>query len=356
MIRLRYAFFILALFFPCSTEAADERIKIAFVHQGDTSIPGWTYQHDLARRAVEKFFGDKIEVETVEKLQPGADAERIIIGLARTNHRIIFVSSSDLSDAVSEAAKRFPDIYFEVARGKIEGDNIAVYNGRFYQARYILGQVAARAAKKGVIGYIATTPEPETICEVNAFMLGAQSINPDIELVLAYAGDKRSALDEASATRAVINEGAEVLSYQTYTPAPVQIAEQNGVMIFGDASDMASFAPQMQIGSIVHDWSGYSIRRISALMEGKWKPTHLWAGLREGIVTLGEFKGIDERTRNMAIDTRQKLIDDKLKIFTGPIFDRESHEKIKNGEVASDDVLKTMDWYVKGKIKILKAE
>ncbi len=353
MTFLRYVFLSLVLIFPQAADAAG-KIKVAFVHQGTVDTPGWAYQHDLARKAAEKFFGDKIEATTVDNLQPGPDAERVIIGLARNNNSIIFITSPELTPAVEEAAKRFPDIYFEIAQGKITGENISTYDGRFYEARYILGQLAAKISESGTIGYIATKPEPDTIRNINAFLLGAQNINPGIKLDIVYAGNRHDAGDEAAATRAIINAGADVLSYQTFTPAPAQIAEQNGVPVFGDASDMITFAPQQQIAAVLHDWSGYYIRRITSVLEGKWVPVHVWAGIREGAVGLTEFRNVDDQIRAMAIQTRQKLIDDKLKIFMGPLFDRDGKQRLKKDEAAGDAALRAMDWYVKGDIKIIE--
>lgn len=354
MTSARHVIFFLLLCFPALAFAKDEKLKVAFVYQGAADIQGWAYQHDLARQAVEKYFGDKIVVTTVDKLQPGPDAERIIIWLARANNGIIFVTSPELSPAVAEAAKRFPDIYFEIAQGSMQGDNISTYDGRFYEARYVMGMVAARESGSGILGYVAVTPNIESICEINAFMIGAQSEKPDVTLNVAYAGENFTTADEAKASRLVINAGADVLAYQTHMPAPAQIAEQNGVKVFGDASDMSAFAPQMQIGALIHDWSGYYIRRITTVLEGKWAPAHAWLGLRDGIVTLAPFKNVSDKTRDLAIETRQKIIDDKLKVFTGPIADKDGTERVKKGEVAGDDVLRSMNWYVKGNIRILE--
>jgi basic membrane protein A len=354
MPSLRYFILFLLLCFPATGFAKDEKLKVAFVYQGAADIPGWAYQHDLARQAVEKYFGDKIAVTIVDKLQPGPDAERVITGLARADNGIIFVTSSNLSPAVTEAAKRFPDIYFEIAQGSLQGDNISTYDGRFYEARYIMGKIAARESASGVLGYVAATPNIENICEINAFMLGAQSEKADVTLNVAFAGEDFTTAAEAKATRAVIDAGADVLSYQTHTPAPAQIAEQNGVKVFGDASDMSDFAPQMQIGALVHDWSGYYIRRITTVLEGKWAPVHVWVDLRNGVVTLSPFKNIADKTRDMALEARQQIIDDKLKVFTGPIADKDGVERIKKGEVAGDDALRSMNWYVKGNIRIIE--
>lgn len=344
---------LFALIFCLASPAKADKIGVAFVYQGSVSAHGWTYQHDLARQALEKFYGDKIDVVSIENQQPGADAERLISGLARKGNAIIFITSPALEKTALEVAKRYPDVYFEIARGTAEEDNVSTYDGRFYEARYILGQIAAQATNSKTLGYIAPSGDPHTSGELNAFVLGAQSIAPDISVVVAYSGADLNLVKEAQAARDAIAQGADVLAFETNTPAPAQVAEQNGVKVFGNAADMSQFAPQAQLTSIQHDWSGYYIKRVGAVIEDKWTPAHVWAGFREGIVTLGPFAHLDESVRNKALDMRQKMIDGTFRLFTGPIFDKDGTEKLKANETASDDALKNMNWLVKGNIKIL---
>lgn len=356
MTPLRHVFLSFALVFSTPAFAAADKLKVAFVFQGVADIPGWSHQHDLARKAAEKFFGSRIEVTVADKLQPGPDAERVIINLARANNGIIFITSSALATAAKEAAQRFPDIYFEIAQSDASGDNVSTYDGRFYEARYVQGLAAALESKSGIIGFVASAQEASSLREINAYLLGAQSADPDIILNVAFAGEKFTTKDEAKAVRAVIDAGADVLAYNTHTPAPAQIAEQNGVKVFGDVSDMSSFAPQMQIGSLIHDWSGYYIRRISTVLEGKWAASRAWLGMKEGIVTLGSFQNVSDKTRDMAVNARQKMIDDKLKVFVGPLADKDGVERVKKDEVPGDQVLKNMDWFVKGNLKVVGSE
>ena len=86
-----------------------------------------------------------------------------------------------------KAAKRFPNVKFEHATGYKQADNVATYNAKFYEGRYVQGIIAGKMSKTNTVGYIASFPLPEVIMGINAFLLGAHSVNPDIKLKIVWA-------------------------------------------------------------------------------------------------------------------------------------------------------------------------
>ena len=162
--------------------AAQGKLKVGFIYVGPVGDFGWTYQHEVGRRALVKAFGDKIDTTYLENVNEGPDAERSIEQLVRTGHQLIFTTSFGFMDSTVKVATRHPKVHFEHATGYKRLPNLATYSGRFYEGRYIQGQIAAKMSKKGVIGYIGSFPIPEVISGMNATMLGAQSVNPNIKI------------------------------------------------------------------------------------------------------------------------------------------------------------------------------
>ncbi|MFN3224741.1 MAG: BMP family ABC transporter substrate-binding protein [Hyphomicrobiales bacterium] len=160
----------------------DHTVKAAFVYVGPVSDHGWSYAHDQARLAMEEELGDMVETTFLESVPEGADAVRALERLARTGHDIIFATSFGYMESVMEVAERFPDVKFEHATGYLSSENFANYNGHFYEGRYILGKIAGLETESNTIGYIASYAIPEVVSGINAFMLGAQSVNPDVEV------------------------------------------------------------------------------------------------------------------------------------------------------------------------------
>src|SRR5216684_1399503 len=131
-----------------SASAAD-KLKVGFIYLGPIGDLGWTYQHELARQAVVKEFGDKIETTFLENVPEGPDAER--------------------------------------ATGYKRDANMSSYSARWYQGRYIQGIIAAKMSKSGVLGYIGSFPIPEVVSGINSTILGAQTINPNIKVKIIWA-------------------------------------------------------------------------------------------------------------------------------------------------------------------------
>ena len=242
----------LAIVFAAGAASAAEKLKVGFIYVGPVGDHGWTYQHDQGRLAVEKEFGDKVETIYVEKVAEGPDAERAIERLARQDVGLIFTTSFGYMNPTLKVAKRFPKVKFEHATGFKQSKNVATYNARFYEGRYIIGQIAAQVSKSGVAGYIASFPIPEVVMGINAFILGAQTINPDFKLKVIWVNSWFDPGKEADAAKVLIGQGADIITQHTDSTAPLQIAADKGVFAFGQASDMIAFAPKAQLTSIVY--------------------------------------------------------------------------------------------------------
>ena len=152
-----------------------------------------------------------------------------------------------------------------------QSDNLAIYNARFYEGRYVLGQIAAKMSKSGIAGYIVSFPIPEVVMGINSFMLGAQSVNPNFKVKIVWVNSWFDPGKEADAAKALFDQGADIIVQHTNSTAALQVAEERGLKGFGQSSDMIKFAPKAQLTSIVDDWGPYYISRVKAVLDGTWK-------------------------------------------------------------------------------------
>lgn len=159
-------------------KAAD--FKAGYIYVGPVGDFGYSYQHDQGRLAADKALG--LTSTFVEKVPEGADAERVIRDLADNGHNIIYTTSFGFMDATLKVARDYPDVKFEHATGYKRSDNMATYNIRFYEGRYIQGVIAGMMSKAGVVGYVGSIPIPEVVMGMNAFILGMRSINPNAKI------------------------------------------------------------------------------------------------------------------------------------------------------------------------------
>ena len=338
----------LALALVSATASGADQLKIGFIYVGPIGDHGWTYTHDLGRRAVEEEFGDQVEVVYVENVAEGPDAVRAITRLARQGAGLIFTTSFGFMDPTIEVAERFPDVKFEHATGYKRADNVATYSARFYEGRYVIGQIAAKMSKSGVAGYIASFPIPEVVRGINSFMLGAQSINPDFKVKIVWVSSWFDPGKEADAAKVLIGQGADIISQHTDSTAPLQIAAEEGVLGFGQASDMIKFAPDNQLTAIIDNWAPYYVARTKAVLDGTWESIDTWDGMGPGMVVMAPYTNLPDDVVAMAMDTQAKITSGEFHPFTGPIYKQDGSMAIGEGEVLDDGTLLGMDWYVKG--------
>ncbi len=328
--------------------AAAEKLKVGFVYIGPVGDHGWTYAHDQGRRALEKELGGKIETVYIENVPEGADAERAIERLARQGAKLIFTTSFGYMNPTLKVAKRFPDVKFEHATGYKRSANVSSYNARFHEGRYVNGQIAARMSKSGTAGYIASFPIPEVVMGINAFMLGAQTVNPNFKLKVVWVNSWFDPGKEADAAKVLIGQGADILTQHTDSTAPLQIAQKEGASAFGQASDMIAFAPKAQLTAIINNWAPYYIARTKAVLDGTWTSSDTWNGMAAGTVRMAPYTNMPDDVAAQAKKTEAMIASGEINPFAGPIHRQDGTLAVPEGKVMDDGTLLGINWYVKG--------
>jgi len=337
----------LAVGISTSTVSAADKLKACWIYVGAIGDFGWTHQHNEGRLAVEKELGDKVQTVFVENVAE-ADSERAIERLARDGCAIIFTTSFGFMEPTLKVAKKFPDVKFEHATGFKTADNVTTYNAKFHEGRYVIGQIAAKMSKTGTAGYIVSFPIPEVVAGINAFMLGAQSVNPDFKVKIVWANTWYDPGKEADAAKVLFSQGADIIVQHTDSTAALQVAEEQGKHGFGQASDMIKFAPNAQYTAIVDNWRPYYIRRVNDVLNGTWKSQASWDGMKEGTVSIAPFTNLPDDVVKMANETIEGIKSGKLNPFTGPITKQDGSVVGEAGKPLADGDILGMNWYVKG--------
>ena len=348
MSKLKGLLAALVMSLTIGVAVAGEKVKVGFIYVGPIGDHGWSYQHDQGRLAIEQELGDQVETLYVEKVSEGPDAERAITRLARQGANLIFTTSFGYMDSTLKVAERFPDVKFEHATGYKRSDNVATYSARFYEGRYVIGQIAAKMSDSGVAGYIASFPIPEVVRGINAFMLGAQTVNPDFKVKVVWVNSWFDPGKEADAAKVLIGQGADIISQHTDSTAPLQIAGELGVLGFGQASDMKMFAPKTQLTAIIDNWSPYYVARARAVLDGSWSSTDTWDGMATGMVTMAPWSNMPDDIATAAAATSAAIVSGEIHPFQGPIYKQDGTLAIGEGERLDDGTLLGMNWYVKG--------
>lgn len=333
------------------TAQAEPEMKIGFVYVSPLGEAGWSYQHDLGRQSLEAALGDRIETSYVDNVSEGADAERVIREFASSGHDVIFATSFGYMNYVERVSREFPDVQFLHATGYKDGPNFANYNARFYEGRYLTGVAAGHMSETQTLGYVAAVPIPEVVQGINAFTMGARSVNPDIEVRVIWTNSWYDPGREREAANTLLAQGADVVTHHTDSTAVVQAAEDSTRNAWGVGyhSDMRQFGPQTQLTATTHHWGAYYIGVVEAMLDGTYEPTNLWGGHAErmiDIAPLNDAVPADVQAEIAAIQAAMRSGD--FHPFTGPIVTQAGEVLLEGGEVMSDEVLNQMSYYVEG--------
>ena len=332
-----------------SAQAADP-LKVAFVYVEPVGDSGWSYQHDIARKALEKQFGARIKTTYVENVPATADAERVIRQLAAAGNELIFTTSFGYMEPTLKVAKLFPKVRFEHNTGYKTAANVVTYEARFHEGAYLLGVLAGKTTKTNTLGFVGSFPIPEVVRNINAFTLGAKSVNPAIRTKVIWVDTWYDPGKERQAAETLIAQGADVLAQNTDSPAVVQAAEKKGVYAFGWDSDMAKYGPRAQLTANTQNWAVYYLAEVQKVLDGKWAGNRetKW-GIAENMVVLSPLnKSIPPDTVKVFEERRQGLATRKLEPFAGPIKDNKGTVKVAAGAVLPLKDVMAIDWYVDG--------
>jgi basic membrane protein A and related proteins len=325
------------------------KVKACWVYTGPVGDFGYSYQHDQGRLAAAKALGDKVDATTFLENIPDSDSERAIEQLARSGCNIVFTTSFGFMDPTLKVAKKFPKVMFEHATGYKRAPNMSTYAAKFYEGRYVMGQIAGKMTKTNTIGYIVSFPIPEVISGINAFERGMQTTNPNAKIKIVWVNTWFDPGKEADAAKALLAQGADILTQHTDSAAPLQEAEKAGKLGFGQSSDMMKFAPKAQLTANTDNWGPYYTQRIQALIDGKWKSEDTWDGIGKNMVVMAPFANMPDDVKAMAEKTTADVGSGAVQPFACPVLDQDGKDRCKPGaKTLEDGDVLGMNWYVKG--------
>jgi simple sugar transport system substrate-binding protein len=340
---------VLTAMFAMGTAHAQAPLKMAFVYVGPPGDGGWTYAHDVGRKEVAKKLGAKVQTSFVENVPEGADAERVIRELAQKGNSIIFTTSFGYMEQTLKVAKSFPKVEFYHATGFKSAPNVTIYNSRMYEPAYLAGIIAGHMSKKNVLGFVASFPIPEVVRNINAYTMGARSVNPKITTKVVWVNTWFDPSKERQAAETLIGQGADVLLQNTDSSAVLQTAQDKGAYAFGWDSDMTHYGPKAHLASAIEIWGPYYTSVAEAALAGKPMKTTVWGGIKDGMNDLVSVNPIiPDAAKKLVAEKKAAIKAGKLAVFTGPIKLQDGSIKLEAGKTLTDKEVDSVNWYVEG--------
>ena len=331
--------------------ATPTRLVVGAIHVGSIKDAGYNQaQHEGLVWMTKNVPGVKLlEAENVPE---GPDVERVMENMITQGATLIFPQSFGYMDFALNVAQRHPTVRFEHPAGYKLGDNFGTYWAASDQLTYSLGVAAGLTTKSNKIAFVGAMPIPQVIASVNAFHLGAQSVNPKVETRAVFTGTWSDPAKEAAATNAVIDQGVDVVTMLVDSPITVvQTAEKRLAYSIGyHSSAVAEFAPKFWISGVNFDWGPYFAKMANDVIGGTWKAANYIGGLETGMATLAPWGAAVPETVKTSVNAKLQAFQSGTLAspYVGPVYDQQGTLRIKQGEVPPSYFVNTVDWFAKG--------
>jgi basic membrane protein A and related proteins len=329
---------------------AGDAVKAAWIYVGPTNDGGWTTAHDNGRKAVEAALAGKVVTTFKENVPEGPEVATVIDDLVKDGNKIIFATSFGFGDAMIAAAKKYPDVKFEHATGlPNELPNFSSYFGAGEESLYLSGMAAGKATKKNVIGFVAPFPIPEVVRHINAYALGAQSVNPAATVKVVWVNSWFDPPKERLAAESLIAGGADVIASGGDSPAPGDAAKAAKVAWTGYDSDQSANYADVWLTAAVYDWGKYYTKEVQGVIDGSWQKGDYYGNIADGFTNLAPFgSSVAAATKTEIEAKKAEIIAGAFDIFVGPIVDQAGAEKVAIGTTLPFGDRMSIQWFVKG--------
>ena len=325
---------------------------IGALHGGPVNDAGYNQAMHEAVMAIGENI-DCVKIIEAENVPDEAGATSTMENMIQQGAKMIIATAFNHQYPALELSYKYPDVIFEHAGGWEMGANFANFFGTPPNVWYMMGVAAGRMTTSNKLGFVAAFPLGWTLTFANAYQLGAQSVNPDAQVIVAYTFAWGDRAKEADTTNSLINQDADVITMHVDSPATViSTAESRGVYSTGYQSLAAQqFAPEYWISGQGFTLGGTLTWLASTVLDGTWQPIFLRCGVADGCMALAPFGSkVPQDVQDQVLQVGDDLDAGNIVVFAGPIKDQNGEVKVAEGDVLTDDLMGSVDWFVEGVI------
>lgn len=336
--------------------AGGEGAAVGFIYVGPKDDFGYNQAHADGAAAVRKMDGVKVMEE--ERVPETVDVQKSMESMIKMDGaKVIFPTSFGYFDPhVLTMAKKYPDVMFLHCGGlwneSVHPKNVGSYFGYIDECQYLSGIVAGHMTKSKKLGFVAAKPIPQVRRNINAFALGARSVDPTITCNVIFTGDWSMPVKEAEATNSLIDKGVDVITCHVDSPkVVVENAERRGIYTCGYHCSQATLAPKGYLTGAEWNWEKVYTDYIKMYLTHQKIPNLVRGGLKEQIVKTSPYgAAVTETAKKAAEAVKSKFMEGKFVIFKGELKDNTGKVVIPAGKefVQTAIELESMDYLVDG--------
>ncbi|MGH7355684.1 MAG: BMP family ABC transporter substrate-binding protein [Candidatus Rokuibacteriota bacterium] len=342
---------------PHAARAAD-KLVVGVIYVGPRDDYGYNQAQAQAAAAIKKMAG--VTVVEQEKVPETTDVQKTMGSMIEQDGAtLLFPTSFGYFDPhILRMAEKYPKVRFAHCGGLwTEGKhpkNAGSYFGYIDECQYLNGIVAGHTSKTKKLGFIAAKPIPQVLRNINAFTLGARSVDPRITTQLIITGDWSLPVKEAEAANSLIDQGVDVVTCHVDSPkVVVETAERRSIFVCGYHANQATLAPKGYLTGAEWNWLTPYTMHVQNAQAGKPMVNFLRGGLKDGFVKSSAYgKAVSEAARKNADSVKAGMRKGDFVIFKGPIKDNTGRTVVDKGvaQKQTDVVLEQMNYLVEGVI------
>ena len=345
----------LATMAPFQSVFAAGKTTVGVIYVGARGDYGYNQAQAAAAAIIKKLPNVKV-VEEENVPETIAVQKTMEAMIEQDGATLIFATSFGYFDPhVLKMAAKYPNVRFAHCGGLWkEGNppNIASYFGYIDECQYLNGVVAGHMSKSKKLGFVAAKPIPQVLRNINAFTLGAQSVDPSITTQVIFTGDWSMPVKEAEATNSLVDQGCDVITCHVDGPkVVVETAEKRGAMSCGYHASQAALAPKGYLTGAEWDWATPYKQLVADAQAGKPQPNVLRGGLKDGFVKMSALgPGVSDEGRKKFEATKAEMMAGGFSVFKGPLKDNKGKQVVDSGKAYAEDAieLESMDYLVEG--------
>ncbi len=322
-----------------------EEIHVGAVFNTELGTEGFSYALGQGYKALEEA---GYKVTYAFSIPESSECETAIESLIAQGCNVIYANSFGYGEFVANVAERYPNVYFNHYSGSINANNMATFFPKNFQSEYLCGIIAGMRTETNEIGYLCSYPIPECVRMVNAFTLGAQSVNPDVTVNVKWTGSWFDPATETAVSKELVNSGCDiVIAYLDSLNAAIAAADL-GAWSFSYATSGYQTIPESYLTGPACDWAFFFTNDIQRIIDGTWTGTNQWLGIAEGLVSLCEMQNLAEGTEEKVNAAIEGFKNGTLDIWAGEIIDNAGNVAVADGATLTDAELLSLSWFVDG--------
>ncbi|MBR1740785.1 MAG: BMP family ABC transporter substrate-binding protein [Lachnospiraceae bacterium] len=337
---------VLIMNFNLQTDEGKPRVGCVLI--GTRDDQGWNESH--YEGLLEACKAQGCDFQVVENVpEKRMDVSQAVEGLIEDKCNVIFLTSYGYGKYAAPIAKAHQETAFYVISGDETAENLTTYFARLYQVRYLAGIVAGAATKTNTLGYVASSPNSQTNCGINAYTLGARLANPKAKVIVHWTRSWNDEAEEKKAVKRLKEKGADVIAYHSDKAYSIEAAEVEGLYSIGYDAIYGEWSDKFLTASL-YDWGMLYTQIIEDYLSGRANFSREYLmGLQEKAVKLADFSPlVSDETKRLLAQESERIMTAR-DVFSGVIYDNAGRLRCEEDERISDEeMFAGMNWFVEG--------